>query len=139
MPDCERTRVKIRTLCQLIEECRITVVDLMKVDTEGHDYEVLVGLGPRLTPATIRMLYVEMAGNNEAIASLLTGRGYRAFQSTRIFVDTLRRLHRMEDDQVVSYFTELTAGERPYNALWVGRGTPEESLLKRISDIGVRP
>lgn len=135
---CEKIRVKLCKLRTILGENRMERIDLLKVDTEGHDYEVLCGLEDFLDPSKTRMIFVEMAENTEPITDLLSHRGYCCFQAAKVYIDRLRQLKRMEDECMVSYFMPTDRCEAFRNALWVGRGTAEEELLRRIADIGIR-
>ena len=50
--------VKTRTLKRIINEKKVKKIDLVKIDTEGHELEVLVGLGEKINK--IKCILVEV-------------------------------------------------------------------------------
>jgi len=78
----------------IVEQCRLeelidreygddSVVDLLKVDTEGMEYSVLSGLGSRLAPEAIRCILFEttvgprgLTTESRQVAALLQSHGY---------------------------------------------------------------
>ena len=50
--------VKTRTLKKIINEKKIQKIDLVKIDTEGHELEVLIGLGKKINK--IKCILVEL-------------------------------------------------------------------------------
>ncbi|MDT7041796.1 FkbM family methyltransferase [Candidatus Nitronereus thalassa] len=126
--------VQTKRLDWFLEKAGITLVDLMKIDAEGHDYEVLVGLGEFLRPSTLPLIYVEMEhfeGFSQPIWNLLLERGYEPFSAVSAFIDTLYKYERMQQSgKSIAWFkpaTRLTGG----NMLWVERGSANQETLVR--------
>tara|TARA_B100000676_G_scaffold305578_1_gene360066 strand:+ start:2106 stop:2918 length:813 start_codon:yes stop_codon:yes gene_type:complete len=71
--------VKKILLKDLLEGEEIEFVDFLKIDTEGHDFFVLKGLGAWLRPERISTIYTEMGDHREPITQLLKSRGYTPF------------------------------------------------------------
>ncbi len=68
-------RVAVRTLDSILDEARITSVDFMSIDIEGHEVAALQGLSfERFRPA---LLIVEDRVHNLTCHRLLKGKGYR--------------------------------------------------------------
>jgi FkbM family methyltransferase len=75
-------QVRMDAFCK---EHNINHVDLLKIDTQGYEDRVLRGAGEMLTPATIRMLLVEVCfvdlyegqASFADLFTLVTARGYR--------------------------------------------------------------
>jgi FkbM family methyltransferase len=52
--------VSITTLDKFCDELGIDRIDILKIDTEGHDFEVLKGAANLLSDAKIRIIYAEV-------------------------------------------------------------------------------
>jgi len=113
-------------LTDLLAESSLQHVDFLKIDTEGHDYQVLKGLDSFLNPRNIEWIHLEMDGDYLGIWNLLTERGYRPFASNMIYIDELRHLERLGD------FSRFYAPiEKPGdgNLLWCARSSDHEKFL----------
>ena len=75
------TNLKLKKILlkDLLEGEEIEFVDFLKIDTEGHDFFVLKGLGAWLRPERISTIYTEMGDHREPITQLLKSRGYTPF------------------------------------------------------------
>jgi FkbM family methyltransferase len=119
--------IPTRRLDGILRERGIERIDFLKSDTEGHDLQVLLGLGNFLTPEKLVFLYVE--GKTTEIYELLTGRGYRCFQSRKIYIDEWRRIQRSGDYSKLFH----PVGDGPGgDCLWCARGGEAEKLLLRL-------
>ena len=58
----KKTTVKIKTLNNLLKKYKIKQFDLVKIDTEGHEYEVLQGAG--LAIKKIKIIIIEFRNDN---------------------------------------------------------------------------
>lgn len=127
------TRVETRRLEGILNKLSLERVDFLKVDTEGHDFQALKGLGSLLQPGKIDLIHAEMWGDYDGLWNLLTERGYRPFVSDMIYIDQLRRLERARD---ASRF--FAPAEKPGdgNLLWCGRNSRYEEFL--IQTCGIR-
>jgi FkbM family methyltransferase len=102
--DTERTAV--RRLDEVCRELGIGSVDYLKVDTEGHDLEVLRGAEPLLVEQRIDFVQVEAgmnAGNRlhvpfAAFCEYLNPRGIRAVRSLRAEGRVAHRIPASEAD-----------------------------------------
>jgi FkbM family methyltransferase len=52
--------IRLTTLDRFVDEHHLGQVDLLKIDTEGHDLSVLSGARATLTRGTVRCVYVEV-------------------------------------------------------------------------------
>ena len=48
------------TLEQVLDECQLQVVDLLKVDIEGHEYEAILGSPALFEKHRVRVLALEL-------------------------------------------------------------------------------
>jgi len=71
--------VRCVTLQEIVAPRQISTIDFLKIDTEGNDYAVLKGLGERLEPEYVKVIYIEMSRDKEAACELLRSRGYVGF------------------------------------------------------------
>lgn len=73
------TEVDTLPLTQVLDEHGIDRVDLLHIDTEGHDHEVLMSLDfGRYKPTVVLFEHVHLdAGSARGVASRLVGNGYR--------------------------------------------------------------
>jgi FkbM family methyltransferase len=102
-------------------------IDLLKVDTEGNDYQVLTGIGEKLNPSNIKRIYCEMGGQQERSHRLLLERGYNAYRAT----NPKRSIPFERRKGKVSPCYYQIASEPTLNCLWVGKDSPEEKELLR--------
>ena len=116
-------------------------VDFLKIDTEGHDYSVLRGLGETLNPDRVGMLYLELGNHREAAIQCLRNRGYSGFAYRRDLLDgvSLRRAMRhAADGQAPLLYTPITGAGDTSETLWCGTGSPEERHLLELAGRGSR-
>jgi len=80
-------QVESSTLNSVCEKEAIPTVDFLKIDTEGSEYEVLLGADPLLQGHKIRMIQFEYGGTYrdagitlQQIWAYLTGYGYQLFR-----------------------------------------------------------
>ena len=118
--------VKTRRLEDLFSKGTLQHIDFLKVDTEGHDFHVLTGLGSYLCVAHVDLIFVEMDGDYGKIWEMLSKRGYRPFASHKIYIDQLRRLERKKD---FSCFYSPIEKPGDGNLLWCARGSCYEKVL----------
>ena len=124
--------VRTKRLNSFLEEMRINLVDLMKIDAEGHDYEVLIGAGTFLKPSSVPMIYVEMehiAGFSQRIWDLLSERGYVPFSAVSAYIDTLYKFERMQNNGKTIGWFKPAKNWAGGNMLWVERGSFLEDTL----------
>jgi len=108
-------------------------VDLIKIDTDGHEIEVLRSLGARLNSGDVDALFVEMTGRERQLFDLLTGRGFRPYGVRRTNLSELRALGRNE---IEGYWFRRIDGpldeHSPFeNFLWVAEGCAMRRHLDR--------
>lgn len=83
----QRESVSVRTMDNFCEEEGIERVNYLKIDTEGHDLEVLLGADAMLSQQAVDLIEVEAGANPknehhvplESLKSHLEGRGYFLF------------------------------------------------------------
>jgi FkbM family methyltransferase len=83
--DTRKVSVECVTLDRIIDEYKISSIDILHIDTEGHDYEVIDGINlENVKPNTIVFENKHMDGTNsplgkkyESIINYLVGFGYR--------------------------------------------------------------
>ncbi|TFG51388.1 MAG: FkbM family methyltransferase [Gemmatimonadales bacterium] len=94
-------KVRVRRLDTRCRETGIEQIDLLKIDTQGYEAQVLGGAGAMLCPATIGLVYLEVAfvpvyqnqSDFQQVHALLTSRGYKLydlFEKVRDFPQGLR-------------------------------------------------
>ena len=131
--EAEKVEVTLVTLDDLMDqETGFDHVDFLKIDTEGHDFSVLKGLGDRLSPERISMLYVELGRERDEAWRLLEQRGYSGFIFPgKLKSGALRRaVVRAADGGAVAFFQPLDRTRDGAETLWCGRGTATEALLR---------
>jgi FkbM family methyltransferase len=127
----EKTEIPVakRRLENILDTEKISRVDLLKVDTEGHDLNVLNGLGKYLMPETIGLINVEMGENKQAIWELLISKGYRAYASRRIYIDELRQEYRRGN---LTPFFHAANDWQGLNYLWCGRDSACDQFMQQV-------
>lgn len=117
-------------------------IDFLKIDTEGHDFSVLRGLGDSLVPNRVAMLYLELGNHREAAIEWLRTRGYSGFAYRRDWLDgvALRRaMRRAADGQAPLLYTPLVGTGDTSETLWCGKGSDaEQQLLELAARNGIR-
>jgi FkbM family methyltransferase len=131
-------KVRKQRLGDFLVSKDITFVDLLKVDAEGHDWNVLKGLDDFLVPSHIEMIFVEMEHCgvfSDDIWNLLRDREYRHFAATTAYIDELRRLTRKHQKGCAITFFDPVSSPSGLNMLWCQRGGPVEEVLVRAHQI----
>lgn len=117
-------------------------IDFLKIDTEGHDFSVLRGLGDSLAPNRVAMLYLELGNHREAAMEWLKSRGYSGFAYRRDLLDgvALRRaMRRAADGQAPVLYTPFSGTGETSETLWCGTGSAaEQHLLELAARNGIR-
>lgn len=123
-------------LDQVLEEKGWDHVDLIKIDTDGHEYEVVRSLGTRMISNAIEALYVEMSGNECRLFDLLKEGGFAAYGVRRTALPELRKLGRNEVEAYWFYGVgNPIVGSSPFeNFLWVAVGGHVHRHLERWSE-----
>lgn len=83
----EQTPTPMQTLSAFCRAQGVTTVDFLKIDTQGYELHVLQGAQELLTPASIRLIYLEVLffplyegqARFDEIQALLHQRGYRLY------------------------------------------------------------
>ena len=81
--DIEEIIVTSKTLLRIMEENQISKIDLLQIDTEGHDFEIVKQAIKLLLPPTIihfETIHLSRADRQESRA-LLGAKGYLLFES----------------------------------------------------------
>lgn len=110
-------------------------VDLLKIDTEGHDFAVLRGLGKWLEPGRVRVIYTELGREREDAALLLGRAGYQGFAYRPLGRKPMDRLmKRWRAGVPVGLFLPITAGRLPeVETLWVASGSAAARYLEELA------
>jgi FkbM family methyltransferase len=115
--DCATETVRLDTFESYCRSRGIDAVDFVKLDVEGHELEVLRGMGPRLDARRTRYVQFEYGGCNlqsrvflRDLWALFEGAGYR-----------LCKIYPRELREVAAYDAELE-NFRYQNWIAVGRG-----------------
>jgi FkbM family methyltransferase len=123
--------VKRQRLDELLAREGVEHVHLMKIDAEGHDYEVLEGLGEWVNPAKTDCFFVEMAhGTHGKIYDLLLSRGYVPYASKRMYIDAMRREYR--SGNLTPYFTRAKDANG-MNYLWCAKGSVYDQYMGQVA------
>lgn len=129
-----KCKVRTRRLDNFLNEVKIKRIELMKIDTEGHDFQVLKGLGDYLDPSIISLLYVEMehfSTLSRETWDLLWGKGYVPYLAVPAFIDTLYTFQKLEKmGKTITFFrpvNSLVGG----NMLWCKPGSTYDVLLNQ--------
>ena len=120
-------------LDRLLEERGWDHVDLIKIDTDGHEHEVLRSLGHRLRSDAIDAVFIEMTGKEHQLFAVLKTGGFVAYGVRRTRLPELRRLGRNEvEGYWFSRVDAPLAGGSPFeNFLWVAEGGRGHRHLER--------
>ena len=125
-------QVRLGTLAELLEPLPgFARVDFLKVDTEGHDWKVLLGLGDWLNPTRVRFLYTELGRDREPAVQLLTERGYTGFvaRGFRSGLEGRRTARRAERGEEVSFFVREDPQAASREVLWCAKDSPAARRL----------
>ncbi len=133
----ERTfRVRLCRLDEILDQQPgFETVDFLKVDAEGHDWNVLLGLGDRLRPDRIRLIYTELSQHRPAAVAHMKERGYVGFV-TRAFrngVCARRAAREAERGQAVCFYTRANPCDCTREILWCGRDTAAADRLAALA------
>ena len=100
-------------------------IELIKIDTEGNDYQVLIGLGDQLDPTKIKRIYCEMGGRREESHQLLIERGYQPYRA----LNPKRSIpfQRWKGKKPPQFFEATSTPAR--DCLWLPKDSPEEEQM----------
>jgi FkbM family methyltransferase len=132
----EKVEVKTLALKNVLEtEPGFAKVDFLKIDTEGHDFSVLKGLGDKLNPVSITMLYTELGREAEAARRLLAERGYCGFAYRRQFSsrELRKALRRCAQGEPVAFYLPLEELPDGGETLWCAKGSAQECVLRELA------
>ncbi|MCE9611237.1 MAG: FkbM family methyltransferase [Chthoniobacter sp.] len=137
MQSGQSVTVRTRRLDTLFTEGLVERIDFLKIDTEGHDFTVLTGLGEHLTPTRVPRIYVETGAALTPIAALLQSCGYEGFSALRHTLDALPARRRAEAGGAqLRHFEPL--GDRAKNVLWLPADSPEAKHLRKLASAASR-
>jgi len=129
-------RVPMVTLAQLIQsDPTFRTVDFLKIDTEGNDFTVMLGLGDLLVPDRIPVVYAELARDRDKARLHLLARGYSGFAYRRHGKgrELRRDVRRSAEGEAVAFYLPLDKCPNPGETLWVEKGSPREALLLELA------
>lgn len=81
----QEVKCQVRTLSSIIEELKISKIDLLKVDVEGEEFEVFKGIEPQ-DWSKIKQIVAEVhdrKGRLQEITTMLTGHGFKVKSQQR--------------------------------------------------------
>lgn len=126
--------VRRARLDKILDEAGVDRVDLFKIDAEGHDTEVLHGLGAWVNPAKVECFFVEMAhGTAGEIYKILDAAGYVPYASRRFYIDALRRETRKGN---LAPFFSRAKDASGINYLWCAKGSRADRLMSQVVRYG---
>ena len=128
-------RIRKAPLPELLGDQIRDCIGLLKVDAEGHDLEVLEGLGDWLRPDRIGALYVELGGDNrDRGVSLLANAGYTGFGQRPSRPRRQRAiLGRLQAGESAVLFEPMLPGAVPEGeTLWLPKGGAAAGHLERL-------
>lgn len=110
-------------------------VDLLKIDTDGHDMDALGSLGSRLCGESVGAIFIEMGTEKQEAYRFIQSRGYEGFSVNRTKLPELLRrgINQTERD----WFRKLPASaDQPEcppweDVLWVAKDRPLCGHLNR--------
>ena len=130
--------VRLTTLAKVFQEQRVGRVDFLKVDTEGHDFRVLKGLGAELRPERIRILYTELGRQRAEAFQLLQNAGYEGWGYLRGKTGKqLRHLvRRSQAGRPIRLYQKVAATEGTYGeTLWLPKEGPEAAHMASLEKL----
>ena len=133
-------KVNTNRLDTVLENLNIHFVDMIKIDAQGFDYEILLGLGDFLCPKSIALIFIEMEyldGPSQQILELLLRKGYRPFAAGSAYIDELHYLDSLKHSGKIVSFFRPTDHLEGGNFLWCGRGSFFEEHLLNIHCLAV--
>lgn len=124
----------------LWEQLRIGHVDFLKVDTEGQDFKVLRGLGDRLRPEFVTLLYTELGRDRADSIQLLQSRGYVGFAVRRFHsgVETRRAGRAAEQGFHTAFFLPTNHLDDGSEVLWCPEGSTSAARIRQLAQGHVR-
>ena len=133
----KRSLGKVRrvTLMKELEAKGIPKIDFLKIDTEGNDFAVLKGLGPRLEPGSAEVVHVEMSRNRPSICELMQSRGYIGFVACNMSRrEAVRLQRRYERGGRAAFFRPFEQSQDTgWDVLWCGRHSAVADYLNALS------
>jgi FkbM family methyltransferase len=104
-PEKERVRVAMRTLDQVVEEIRLSKIDLIKIDVEGAEHMVILGAKNTLERFRPKIFMEIYSGNNPSISPDETIRLMESMHyETRVVVDGEALPLTKHDDRNMNYY-----------------------------------
>jgi hypothetical protein len=107
-------------------------VDLLKIDTDGHDLEVIDSLGDWLDPKRVHAIHIEHDGTNVAFFERMRRAGYEAFgvRGSHMHALLQQGFNRIESYFFAAVDAPMTTATYP-DFLWVDAASPLAAHLKR--------
>lgn len=127
-PDFQSVR-----LDTILNERKLEHVDLVKIDTDGHDIEVLESMGAWLDPARVDALFVEMDASDPVIFNRMRDKGYEPFAAKHgRLPQMLKRGMNQMDSEWFLYLPQPPAKNEYEDILWVAASHPLAAHFKRF-------
>ncbi len=106
----KREKIKLIRLDKYITENNISKIDLLKIDVEGHEVNVLKGIGKFLMPDFIKVIQFEYGGANQDsrtylkdLYTMLTNKGYIICKIMKNGIARREYESKMENFQYANY------------------------------------
>lgn len=131
-------RIRKAPLPELIGNRIQDRIGLLKIDAEGHDLEVMEGLGDWLSPDRIGALYVELGGEDRARGvALLEKAGFTGFGQRPLRPRRQRAaLKKLYAGEPAVLFEPIPPGGVPDGeTLWLPRGGAASNHLLQLRDL----
>ena len=128
-------KVRCVTLMKELETRGMPTLDFLKIDTEGNDFAVLKGLGPRLKPACTRVIYMEASRDRASIFEVMKSQGYVGFAARKARRREMGEWQRRyERGGRASFFKPLEPSQHTQGeVLWCGKDSAVASYLDALS------
>jgi FkbM family methyltransferase len=112
-------KITLRRLDNVVEDLRVPKISLLKIDTEGHDFDVLMGAG-RLLDAGARIDFIQFEFNATTLAA---DRSFRGFWDLLHDDYVIWRLETDGSARLIADYSEAEEARTPQrNYLAVNRG-----------------
>lgn len=86
-----RETVRTTTFDTLVKKHHISRIDVLQIDTEGHDYAIFQQIFPRFTPYMIKVEYKHLLRNEkDEIKTILQKHGYKVITKDGDFIATMK-------------------------------------------------
>lgn len=118
----KEVQIQTRTISQIFDELNLTSLSFLKIDTEGHDLEVLRGASELLDQQMIDVIYVESGMNP-------TNKLHVSFESIKYYLESKNYFVFGLYEQTFEFMSGYPAMRR-CNAMFISSKLNEENCIK---------